>query len=190
MRITVAITGASGAIYAERTVLALANDQRVEHLYIVCSKSGSEVFAYERAGRTIEWLTTLSPKIELVANDNFYTPIASGSAASDAMVVVPCSVGTLGRVAGGVSTTLIERTAAVQLKEGLPLVIVLRESPLSLIDLRNMVAVKEAGAIVMPAAPSFYSLPTTIEELADTVVERILDKISLKNEKSYRWIEK
>lgn len=190
MRITVAITGASGAIYAERLVRALVAEQLVEHIYIVYSKSGGQVFAGERNGLTVASLAAESAKTELLANDNFYTSIASGSAAADAMVVVPCSVGTLGRVASGVSSSLIERAAAVQLKEDLPLVMVVRETPLSLIDLRNMITVRRAGAVVMPASPSFYSMPSTIEELVDTVVERILDKISLKSEKKYRWSEK
>lgn len=189
MRVTVAITGASGAVYARRLVCALSGDQRVERIYLVASKSGAEVFDFECGDLLLLGLAKL-PKVERLKVDDFYTPIASGSAAADAMVIVPCSMGTLGRVASGVSLNLIERAADVQLKEGLPLVMVVRETPLSLIHLRNMVSLKEAGAVMMPACPSFYSGAQTIEALADTVVERILDKIMLKSEKSYRWAKK
>lgn len=188
MRVTVAITGASGSIYAKRLIDRLSAQDIVETIYLVVSKSGRQVMEYETPG-VYESITQMV-KVTEFASDDFFTPIASGSNAAQAMVVVPCSMGTLARIAGGISWTLIERAADVQLKENLPLVMVMRETPLSLIHLKNMVAVKEAGATVMPASPSFYSKPQSIEELTDTVVERICAKILPKSEKSYRWAEK
>lgn len=188
MKITVAVTGASGSIYAIRLIDRLLMEDEVDKVYLVLSNSGRAVMDHEMAGAYV--LLIQNKKIEVFDNDDFFTPIASGSNAADAMVVVPCSMGTLGRIATGVSLTLIERAADVQLKEGLPLVVVLRETPLSLIHLKNMVAIKEAGATVMPANPSFYSKPQSIEELTDTVVERICSKILPKSDKNYRWAEK
>ena len=117
-----------------------------------------------------------------------FASVASGSAAWDAMVVVPSSVGTLGRVASGVSQTLIERAADVMLKERRQLIFVLRETPLSLIHLRNMVTVTEAGAIVLPASPSFYSNPQTIEEACNTVTERVISLLGITSQR-YQWGE-
>ncbi len=187
MRITVAITGASGAIYAQRLLLFLATHEKVEKIYTIITKSGSEVWKHELLDVCV---SNISPKIEILDNNSFFTPIASGSNAADAMVIVPASMGSIGRIAAGVSTTLLERAADVQLKERLPLIIVARETPFSLIHLRNLTALTEAGAVILPACPSFYSSPTSIEEVADTVVERILDKLELKNEKKYRWNKK
>lgn len=187
MRITVAITGASGAIYAHRLLLALGCDLRVERIYVVMSHSGEVVWAHERCGID---LAAISPKIEVLGVDDFFTPIASGSAASDAMVVVPASMGCVARIAGGVSLNLIERGADVMIKERLPLVVVPRECPMSAIHLRNLALLSEVGVFILPAAPSFYSLPSSVDEVVDSVVERILDKIGLKAEKSYRWEEK
>lgn len=188
MTITVAISGASGALYAHRLVECLAADDRVERIYVIYSSSGLSVAAMELGEQSPRLLTL--PKVQQLASDDFFTPVASGSNAADAMVIVPCSMGTLARVAQGVSSNLIERAADVQLKEGRMLVAVVRETPLSLVHLRNMVALKEAGAVILPASPSFYSIPSSVDELVDTVVERILSQIGLKSEKSYRWAEK
>lgn len=185
MKITVAITGASGAIYAERLIARLVANALVEKIYVVFSGSGEVVFHTERGE-----LDVSDKKISLLANDDFFVPIASGSAAATAMVIVPCSMGTLSRVASGVSSSLIERAADVQLKEGRRLIVVPRETPLSVVHLRSMVALREAGAVILPAMPSFYSGADTIEQLADSVVERILDQIGLENEQNYRWSQK
>lgn len=185
MKITVAITGASGAIYAERLVARLVANALVEKIYVVFSGSGRVVFEMERGAWNI-----VNEKISLFANDDFFVPIASGSAAATAMVIVPCSMGTLSRVASGASSCLIERAADVQLKERRRLIVVPRETPLSLIHMRSMVALAEAGAVVLPAMPSFYSGADTVEQLADSVVERILDQIGLENEQNYRWTQK
>lgn len=129
-----------------------------------------------------------SPKVEVYENDDLFAPPASGSARWDAMVVVPSSVGTIGRVASGVSQTLIERAADVMLKERRRLIFVVRETPYSLIHLRNMTALTEAGAVILPATPSFYSLPQDIEEVCQTVTERITAMLGIEGER-YEWGE-
>lgn len=187
MKITVAITGASGAIYAHRLLLALDRQDEVERIYVVVSDCGAAVWQHERAATE---LSSISRKIELLENRDFFTPIASGSAAADAMVVVPASMGAVARIANGVSLNLIERAADVMLKERLPLIVVPREAPLSTIHLRNLTTLSEAGAIIIPASPSFYSTPSSLDELADTIVERIVAKLGLKNDEKYRWKEK
>ncbi len=186
MRITVAITGASGAIYAQRLLLALESEPMVEKIYLLATDCGSAVWQHELP----EVALPCSPKIERLDNNNFFNPIASGSNPADAMVVVPCSMGTIGRIASGVSSTLLERAADVQIKEGLPLILAFRESPLSLIHLENLTKLSRAGAILLPAAPSFYSLPTTIQEAVDTVTQRILDKVGIKKSHFFRWNQK
>ncbi len=189
MKITVAITGASGAIYAKRLLLALIEEASVEKIYVLYSDCGSLVWQHELGeSRSIENIN--SPKIEKVENSDFFSPIASGSNPADAMVIVPCSMGTVGRIASGVSSTLLERAADVQLKEGLPLIIAFRESPLSLIHLENLTKLSRAGAVIMPAAPSFYSGPQTIDEVADTVAQRIMDRLGLKKSHFFRWNQK
>lgn len=167
-RIIVAVTGASGAVYALQTLERLIAAASVEHIALVCSATALKTLPFEGVELPSH------PKIELFDNDNLFASPASGSARYDAMIVVPCSVGTLGRIACGTAQTLIERAADVMLKERRRLILVLREAPYSLIHLRNMTAVTEAGGIIEPASPSFYSRPTTIEELTQTVVERVL----------------
>lgn len=167
-RIIVAVTGASGAIYARQTLERLASCDAVEHIALVCSGTALKTLPFE--GVTLPE----NPKIEKFDNDNLFAATASGSSRYDTMIVVPCSVGTLGRIACGLGQTLIERSADVMLKERRGLVLVVREAPYSLIHLRNMAAVTESGAIIVPASPSFYSHPKTIEELTSTVVERVL----------------
>lgn len=184
MKITIAVTGASGAIYAHRLLNALVMSDEVEKIYLVFTDSGAKVWEYE--------LPDVDPrgyseKVEVLDNKSFFTPIASGSNCADAMVIVPSSVGTAGRIASGVSSSLVERAADVQLKEGKKLIVVVRETPFSLIHLRNLTTLSEAGAVILPASPSFYSSPKTVEEVVDTVVERILDRIELKSCNFFRW---
>lgn len=169
MRILVAITGASGAIYARQCVdLLIAND-KVKAIGIILSDNAPKVLSAE--GITLPHST----KITKFANDDMWSSAASGSARWDAMIIVPASMGTCGRIASGISRTLIERAADVMLKERRRLVMVVREAPYSLIHLRNMVTLTEAGAIILPASPSFYFTPTTIEELCLTITTRALE---------------
>ena len=168
MKIIVAITGASGAIYARRTLEQLLASEQVKHIALILSDTAKQVIPHEG----IELPS--SERIELYDNHEMFSSVASGSASWDAMIVVPASMGSVGRMAAGVSQTLIERAADVMLKERRKLIIVVRETPYSLIHLRNMTTLTEAGAVILPASPSFYSKPTTIEEAVDTVVERII----------------
>lgn len=173
MKIIVAITAASGAIYARQLLEQLVASPQVENIALILSTNAEAVA--ETEGVTLPE----SDKITRYANDNLFAAPASGSARWNAMVIVPSSVGTVGRVAAGVSQTLIERAADVMLKERRRLVVVVRETPLSLIHLRNMTTLTEAGAIVLPASPSFYSRPTDIEELCSTVTERIVSLLGI-----------
>ncbi|MCH5330950.1 MAG: UbiX family flavin prenyltransferase [Alistipes sp.] len=168
MKIVVGITGASGAIYARLVLECLLACPDVEYIYLVYSDTAREVVAFE--GETMPE----DARIGVLDNADLFAPIASGSSRCDAMIVVPCSVGTLGRIACGTAQTLMERAADVMLKERRRLVLVVRESPYSLLHLRNMVAVTEAGGIIVPASPSFYSRPSDIEELCMSVAERAL----------------
>ncbi len=182
MRVVVAITAASGAIYARQLLSSLIESDEVERIAVVYSANARAVVAHE--GETMP----LSAKIEEYENDNLFASPASGSARWDAMVVVPSSVGTIGRVASGVSQTLIERAADVMLKERRRLIFVVRETPYSLIHLRNMTALTEAGAVILPATPSFYSLPKDIEAVCQTVTERITAMLGIEG-KRYEWGE-
>jgi 4-hydroxy-3-polyprenylbenzoate decarboxylase len=169
MNIIVAITGASGAIYARQTLEVLAASSEVERIALILSSSAEDVLRAEGVE------LPQCERVERFANDNMWSSVASGSARWEAMIVVPASLGTVGRVAAGVSQTLIERAAGVMLKERRPLVLVVRESPYSLIHLRNMTTLTEAGAIIVPASPSFYFRPQSIEELCLGTTQRALE---------------
>lgn len=188
----VCVTGASGAIYADRLLRAAAS--QVERIGLVLTPQGAEIAAHEIGWAVdFEALEITGPPADVMARVRLYHPndlscrYASGSAAPDAMIVVPCSVGTAGRIASGLGDTVVTRAAAVCLKERRPLVLVVRESPLSLIDLRNLSRLSEAGAVIMPAAPPFYSAPQTIEQLADYFVTRVLDQVGLRLDHPGRW---
>lgn len=184
-RIIVAITGASGAIYAKLLMDNLVKlSSQIDKVAIVMSDNAQEVWNYE-----LEQSEHQNYPFDYYRKNDFNAPFASGSARYDTMIVIPCSMGTLGRIAHGISNDLISRAADVILKERRKLVLVARDSPFSLIHLQNMKLLTEAGAIICPATPSFYSLPKNIEELAQTVVDRVIDLIGLENE-SYRWREK
>ena len=174
MKVIVAITGASGAIYARQMLEILANHPDIERVALILSEHAEDVMKAE--GVTLP----TSERIERFENSDMWASVASGSARWDAMIVVPASMGTVARVAAGISRTLIERAADVMLKERRPLVMVVRESPYSLIHLRNMTTLTEAGAIILPASPSFYFNPTTIEELCLPVTLRTLELVGLK----------
>ncbi len=183
-KIVVAVTGASGSIYAEKLLQKLSNfSLEIEEIALIVSETGKQVWEYE--------LETELPKFDIIKqyeNDSFFAPSASGSAGYDSMVVIPCTVGTLGRIANGTSNDLIARSADVMLKERKPLILVLRESPYNLIHIENMRTVTLAGGIIFPASPSFYSKPKNIDDLVDTVVNRILEMLGFEVD-GYRWGE-
>jgi 4-hydroxy-3-polyprenylbenzoate decarboxylase len=183
MKLVVAIGGASGSVYARRLLDVLAASPAGDLEVGLCvSQSGLEVWRHELGGEPTYRFTRWGLR-------DFRAPFASGSAGWQAMVVIPCSTGGLARIAHGISDDLIGRAADVMLKERRKLVLVVRETPLSLVHLENMVAVTRAGAVVLPAAPSFYSHPSTVEALIDTVVGRVLDQVGLPNRLMPRWGE-
>ena len=181
-KIIVAITGASGAIYAELLLKFLSHQQHIE-VGVIMSDNAKTVWQHELNNENFsDFPFTFYHK------NDFNAPFASGSAKYDTMIVIPCSMGTLGRIANGISNDLLTRAADVILKERRKLVLVVRETPYNLIHINNMKTVIEAGGIICPATPSFYSQPTTIEAVAKTVVDRVIDLIGL-DSKSYRWGE-
>lgn len=181
-KIVVAITGASGSVYAKLLLDKLQQLQdQLQEVAVVMSDNAKQVWQFE-----LDDTGHGNYPFRYYAKNDFMAPFASGSAKFDTMVVVPCSMGTLGRIAAGVSDDLITRAADVILKERRKLILVVRDTPLNLIHIRNMATVTEAGGIICPATPSYYSKPKTIEELAMTVVDRIIDLIGLENQ-SYRW---
>jgi 4-hydroxy-3-polyprenylbenzoate decarboxylase len=183
-KIVVAISGASGSVYAKLLLDKLVLKQsELDAVGIVMSDNAKDVWRHELGHSSYE-----AYPFQFYSKTDFMAPFASGSAQYDTMVVCPCSMGTLGRIASGVSDDLTTRAADVILKERRKLILVVRETPLNLIHINNMKAITEAGAIVCPAIPSFYSRPQTIEEAAATVIDRVLDLAGLKNE-SYRWGE-
>lgn len=181
MKIVVAVTAASGALYARLCLEQLLRAEEVSEIALVYSTHASEVADFE--GVTMPE----DPRIRIFDNDDLFAPPASGSADYDAMAVVPCSVGTLGRIACGVSQSLIERAADVMLKERRRLVLMVRESPLHLTHLRNMVAVTEMGGIICPPLPAFYLRPQTVGEVVDYSVARVLDLIDVPHNLAPRW---
>jgi 4-hydroxy-3-polyprenylbenzoate decarboxylase len=181
MRLVLAATGASGAIYLQRLLDHLGGPEHEIHLVLT---SYAKQVIREEIG-TLK----LPENVTEHSDKSMNAPFASGSALFDAMIVVPCSMGTLGRIAHGTSESLTTRAADVFLKEGRRLILVPRETPWNLIHARNAVAVIEAGAVLLPAMPSFYSRPQTFEDLADTVVWRILDQIGIAVPNACRWKE-
>lgn len=182
MKIVVAITAASGAIYARLTLERLLASSNVSHIALVCSARAREVMAYE--GVTLPE----DRRIRVFADDDLFAPPASGSARYGAMVVVPSTVGTVGRVAAGTAQSLIERAADVMLKERRRLVLVVRETPLSLIHLRNMTTLTEAGAVILPACPAFYAGTQDVEALCATVADRAVALLGVDMPR-YEWGE-
>lgn len=182
MRFVVAITGASGIIYAQRLLDSL--DPAEHEVNLLVSNYAQAVIAQEFPGGL-----KLREGVKSHSIRSMNAPFASGSNPCDAMAVIPCSMGTMGRIAHGYSEDVLLRTADVMLKEKRRLIIVPREAPLSLVHLKNMELLLLAGATILPANPSFYTLPRTIEELADTVVARVLDHMGVANSLSPRWQE-
>lgn len=181
-KIVVAITGASGSIYASLLLQKLlAIRPQWQELSVVMTNNAKLVWKTELNNENYQDLD-----VRFFAKDDFNAPFASGSGQYDIMIIVPCSMGTLGRIANGVSDDLITRAADVVLKEKRKLICVVRDTPYNLIHIRNMETLTLAGAVICPATPSFYSRPQTIEEVAATVVDRVIDLCGLKIE-SYRW---
>ena len=179
MKLVIAATGASGTIYLQRLLAQI--DCAANEVHLVMSGHAKQVAAQE-----VDRLVVPEGVLQQTEN-NLNVPYVSGSSRFDAMVIVPCSMATLGRIASGCSDTALLRAADVFLKERRKLILVPRETPWSLIHARNAVTLLEAGAILLPAIPSFYSRPASVEEVADTVVWRILDQIGLPNPRAYRW---
>lgn len=182
MKLLLAITGASGAVYAKQFIDAMKFQNNVE-LSVVASRNALRIFQEELG------LDLKSYFAGVHERKDFDVPYVSGSAKMDAMVVMPCSSGTLGRIAHGVSDDAITRAADVFLKEKRKLILVPRETPLNLIQLRNFVTLAEAGATILPAMPSFYSGQKTLEDATYTVVARVLDHLGLANPKASRWMD-
>lgn len=183
-KIVVGISGASGSIYAKVLLDKLAGlSSQVEEVSVVMSDNAKEIWQKELGDAGYE-----NYKFRFWSKKDFNAPFASGSSSYRTMIIVPCSMGTLGRIASGISNDLISRAADVMLKERRRLILVTRDTPLSLIHINNMKAVTEAGGIICPASPSFYSNPQTFEQLASTVVDRIVDLAGL-DQKTFRWGE-
>jgi 4-hydroxy-3-polyprenylbenzoate decarboxylase len=178
MKLVIAMTGASGAIYAQRLLDNL--DPHRHEIHFLATKHGREVAQLELPRGELK----LSPKvIQYREDDSMFVPFVSGSAKFDAMVVIPASMGTIGRIAHGASDSTVARAADVFLK----LILIPREAPYNLIHLRNMATLTEAGATIIPASPSFYSKPKTISDLVDTVIARVLDHLGIEHKLVKRW---
>jgi flavin prenyltransferase len=193
-KITVGVTGASGAIYARTLLRLLEADRRVDRIFLVVSEAGLRLVATELGvvasdARKLPSLLTASPakKIEYLPNKDIGASIASGSAAVDGMVVIPCSAGALGSIAAGIADDLLTRAADVCLKERRPLILCLRETPLNRIHLENMLRAHSAGATIMPAMPAFYYGPKTIEDTVEQFAYRVLAQLGLPQKQQYRW---
>ena len=181
-KIIVAITGASGSIYAKVLLdqLVVLKDQ-IDAVGIVMSKNAKDVWEFELGNDSYK-----DYPFKYYEKNDFMAPFASGSAQYKTMIVAPCSMGTLARIASGVSNDLVTRAADVILKERRKLILINRDTPINLIHINNMKTITEAGGIIMPASPSFYSKPNNFEELAATVINRVIDLADLKKD-SYRW---
>jgi len=190
--ITLAVTGASGALFARQMLRALEDDERVRRVNFICSDSGLRVMAEELglSGRNEllrQLLGTEAKKTTIQNNQDIGANIASGSYPTDAMIVLPCSMATLAKIAQGLASKLIERAADVCLKERIPLVLCVRETPLNRIHLRNMTMAAEAGATIYPLIPALYNLPASLDEMAQQFVCRVLKHIGLPQKGAYVW---
>jgi 4-hydroxy-3-polyprenylbenzoate decarboxylase len=179
VKLVIAATGASGTIYLQRLLNQI--DVSVNEVHLVMSAHAHQVAAQELDGFAVPAGVTQHPENDL------HVPFVSGSSRFDAMVIIPCSMSTLGRIASGSGDSALLRAADVFLKERRKLIIVPRETPWSLVHARNVVMLLEAGATVLPAIPSFYSRPQTVNDVIDTVIWRVLDQIGLPDKRAYRW---
>ena len=190
--LTVATTGASGSIFLKQLLLALERDARVKTVNFVASDSALRVLAEElslrgRSNLVGQILGKASRKIQLQSNADIGANVASGSYPCDGMIVIPCSVGTLARIANGIASQLIERAADVTLKERRPLVLCVRETPLNKVHIRNMYRAADAGATVFPLIPTFYNRPSSLDAMAREFAYRVLAHIGLPQLDAYRW---
>lgn len=183
-KIIVAITGASGSIYAKVLLDKLLQYQNQwERVGVVMSDNAKDVWEFELGNKNYDQYP-----FDFYDKNDFFSPFASGSAGYDSMIISPCSMGTMARIAQGTSSDLTTRAADVILKEKRRLILITRETPLSIIHIRNMALIAEAGGIICPASPSFYSLPTGFEELAATVIDRVLNLVGIQVN-AYQWGE-
>lgn len=183
-KIILAVTGASGAIYAKLLMDAFVKlDSQIKKVGVVMSDNAKYVWEFELGNKDYE-----KYPFDFYDKNDFTAPFASGSAKYDSMVIAPCSMGAIGRIANGISNDLTSRSADVILKERRKLILMARDTPLNLIHLENMSQISRAGGIICPAIPSFYSRPASIEEVAGTVVGRVIDLLDLEQD-SYRWGE-
>jgi len=192
--VTLGVTGASGAVLAQRALQLLAADARVTKTHFVVTETGQRLFAEElgiAGGDTKQLPARLIgksfEKIEVLPNKDVGASIASGSYEVDSMIVIPCSMGCLSAIANGSCDDLVSRAADVMLKEGRRLVLCIRDTPYSRIHLENMIRAQSAGAIVMPTVPSFYHHPKTIDDLVTQYVCRVLAQVGLPQDQMYRW---
>jgi 4-hydroxy-3-polyprenylbenzoate decarboxylase len=185
-RIVLALTGATGSGFGVAVAKRLAANEEVGQVSLLISPTGRRCLLDECALRADD-LLALSPKVRLVDERNLGADIASGSHPQDGMAIVPCSAGTLGRIASGVSDSLVTRAADVCLKERRPLVVCLRETPLNRIHLENMLRVHDAGAVMMPIMPGFYFHPQSLEDLFQAFATRVLDQLGLPEPDARRW---
>lgn len=190
--LTIATTGASGSLFTRHILLAADRDPRVQAVNFIASDGAFRVIAEElglrgRSNLLRQILGQASSKIRQQSNDDIGANVASGSYPADAMIVLPCSVGTLARIANGIASHLIERAADVCLKEKRPLVLCLRETPLNKIHIRNMYRAADAGATLFPLIPAYYFRPTTLDQMAHEFACRVLGHIGLPQPDAYRW---
>jgi len=183
-KIILAITGASGSIYARNLIEKFKSlNNQIDEIAVIFSDNAIDIWKHELGD-----LPFFEKSFKVYDNKNYFAPFASGSSSYNIMIICPCSMGMLGRIATGVSTDLVSRAADVMLKEKKRLIIVPRETPYNLIHINNMQVLTQAGAIICPATPSFYNHPQTIDDLVNTVVDRVVDLSKLSN-KTFRWGE-
>ncbi|MCI0348362.1 MAG: UbiX family flavin prenyltransferase [Acidobacteriales bacterium] len=190
--LTIAATGASGAVFTRELLLLVERDARVKTVNFIASNNALRVMAEElsitgRSNLVDQLLGKKSKKIQQQNNEDIGANVASGSYPTDAMIVLPCSVGTLARIATGLAINLIERAADVCLKEARPLVLCVREAPLNKIHIRNLYRAADAGAIIYPLIPTFYNQPATFDEMARQFASRVLAHIGLPQPDAYKW---
>jgi len=193
--IVVGITGASGSLYGLRLIEELLRGQ--QEVSLLLTNAGRQVLAFETGlaldedpvacQKQLHQRFGAAQKLKYFAINDFFAPIASGSSAPEAVVICPCSMGTLGRIAAGLSENLLERVADVALKERKPLLLVPRETPFNQIHLENMLRLAQAGAQILPAMPAFYQQPQSVEDLVNFVVGKVLDQLGVEHQLFKRW---